>query len=275
MNLPLRGLLAAALLLGGLRPALAQSAPDTLTLTQTASTDTLRLAQRLMEDEDEPATASTLPAAPMPVAVTEITLHGTVLDVASGKPVPANIDVLDNETGSLVTTLRCTPEGAYSINLPAGTNYGLVLRSGAYPFHSENVNLASRMGFPETVRNFRLQKLEPGTSILLNNIFFEPGTATLRSESAAELERLAKLLADKPKLKLKISSHVDGTGDYEQGVVLTKRRAQVLAAYLAEHKIKTDRLTIMGYGSSIPLRASVAGGDPQRNQRTEFKVMAN
>jgi outer membrane protein OmpA-like peptidoglycan-associated protein len=275
MKLPLRGLLAATLLLGGLRPALAQSAPDTLAAQATSTTDTLRLAQRLVEEEDEPATASTLPAAPMPVAVTETTLHGTVLDVASGKPVPANIDVLDNETGALVTTLHCTPEGTYSVNLPAGTNYGLVLRHGTYPFHSENVNLASRMGFPETVRNFRLQKLEPGTSIVLNNIFFEPGTATVRPESAAELERLVKLLADKPKLKLKISSHVDGTGDYEQGVVLTKRRAQVLAAYLAEHKIKTDRLAIMGYGSSIPLRASVAGGDPQRNQRTEFKVMAN
>ncbi|MFD1873516.1 OmpA family protein [Hymenobacter bucti] len=275
MNLPLRGLLAAALLLGSLRPALAQSAPDSLA--QAASSDTLRLAQRLTEDEEEPATASTLPVAPapMPVAVTEVTLHGTVLDVASGKPVPASIEVLDNETGALVTTLRCTPEGSYSINLPAGTNYGLVLHSGAYPFHSENVNLAARMGFPETVRNFRLQKLEPGTNILLNNVFFESGTAKLSPASTAELERLVKLLADKPKLKLKISSHTDGTDDYEAGVVLTKQRAQVIAAYLTEHKIKTDRLTIMGYGASIPLRASALNGDLQRNQRIEFRVMAN
>ncbi|RZK22699.1 MAG: hypothetical protein EOO63_18175, partial [Hymenobacter sp.] len=197
MKLLLRGLLPAVLLLVGLCPALAQSAPDTSA--RTAGSDTLRLAQRLVEDEEEPATASTLPAAPMPIAVSEITLHGTVLDVASGKPIPASIDVLDNETGSLVTTLRCTPEGTYSISLPAGTNYGLVLRNGAYPFHSENVNLASRMGFPETVRDFRLQKLEPGTNIRLNNVFFEPSTATLRPESTAELERLVKLLADKPK----------------------------------------------------------------------------
>ncbi|TVT40520.1 OmpA family protein [Hymenobacter setariae] len=274
MNLPLRGLLAAALLLGSLRPALAQLAPDTLAQT-TAGTDTLRLAQRLTEDEEEPATASTLPVAPMPVAVTEITLHGTVLDVASGKPVAASIDVLDNENGSLVTTLHCTPEGSYSVNLPAGTNYGLVLRNSAYPFHSENVNLASRMGFPETVRNFRLQKLEPGTNILLNNVFFEPGTAKLRPESTAELERLLKLLGDKPKLKVKISSHSDGTGDYEEGVALTKRRAQVIAAYLTEHKIKTERLTVMGYGASIPLRASALDGDRLRNQRTEFRVLAN
>jgi outer membrane protein OmpA-like peptidoglycan-associated protein len=262
------------LLLGGLRPALAQSVADTLTQT-TASADTLRLAQRLTEEEDEPATASTLPAAPMPVAVTEVTLHGTVVDIASGKPIPANIDVLDNQNGSLITTLRCTPEGTYSVNLPAGTNYGLVLRNGAYPFHSENVNLAARMGFPETVRNFRLQKLEPGTNILLNNVFFEPGTATLRPESTAELDRLVKLLGDKPKLKLKISSHTDGTDDYEEGVALTKRRAQVIAVYLTEHKIKTDRLTVMGYGASIPLRASALDGDRQRNQRTEFRVLAN
>jgi len=273
MKLPLRSLLAAGLLLGSLCPALAQSAPDSLA--RAATPDTLRLAQRLMADEEEPATASTLPPAPMPVAVTEVMLHGTVLDVASGKPVPASIDVLDNSTGALVTTLRCSPEGAYSVSLPAGTNYGLVLHNGAYPFHSENVNLASRMGFPETVRNFRLQKLEPGTNILLNNVFFEPGTATLRPESTAELERLVKLLADKPKLKLKISSHSDGTDDYEAGVALTKRRAQVIAAYLTEHKIKTDRLTVMGYGASIPLRASALAGDPQRNQRIEFRVMAN
>jgi outer membrane protein OmpA-like peptidoglycan-associated protein len=273
MKLSTRGLLAAGLLLGSLRPALAQSATDTLA--RATPTDTLRLAQRLMDEAEEPATASTLPAAPMPVAVTETMLHGTVLDVASGKPVAATIDVLDNESGALITTLRCTPEGAYSATLPAGTNYGLVLRHGAYPFHSENVNLAARLGFPETVRNFRLQKLEPGTNILLNNIFFEPGTATLRPESTAELGRLVKLLADKPKLKLKISSHTDGSGDYEEGVALTKRRAQVIAAYLTEHKIKADRLTITGYGASIPLRASALDGDRQRNQRTEFRVMAN
>ena len=275
-------LLAAALLVGTWQRAAAQQA---VPAPEPAPIQDTRLAQRLETEEDTlanpvptaaavPEPAATPESAAMPASITEISLSGTVLDAGSRQPVPATIDVLDNATGQLITQLRCTPEGKYAVSLPTGTNYGLVVRNGAYPFHSENITLPDRVRKAETVRDFRLQKLEPGTNIVLNNVFFEPNKATLRPESTAELERLVKLLADKPKLKLKLCGHTADSGSMAENLLLSQHRAQAIAAYLTEHKIKADRLTINGYGASIPLPSGPDGAS-RPTERTAIKVMAN
>ncbi|RZK15731.1 MAG: OmpA family protein, partial [Hymenobacter sp.] len=250
MKLPPYLLLTSALLLGNWQRATAQQAPPAPAASQDA-----RLAQRLESEEETPASPAPLPA-DATGSVTEIALSGTVLDAGSRQPVPATIDVLDNATGQLITKLHCTPEGKYAVSLPTGTNYGLVVRDGSYPFHSENVTLLPRVRTAETVRDFRLQKLEPGTNIVLNNVFFEPNNATLRPESTAELDRLVKLLADKPKLKVKLCGHTADSGSMAQNLLLSQQRAQAIAAYLTEHKIKADRLTTNGYGASSFTRRS-------------------
>jgi outer membrane protein OmpA-like peptidoglycan-associated protein len=282
MKLPTHLVLAAALLLGAWHRAAAQQATPP---PEPAPSQDTRLAQRLDTEDETPASPTPAPAvAPTPVVaapatampegVTEIALSGTVLDAGSRQPVPATIDVLDNATGQLITQLHCSPEGKYAVNLPTGTNYGLVVRNGAYPFHSENVTLPARVRTAETVRDFRLQKLEPGTNIVLNNVFFEPNKAVLRPESAAELERLVKLLADKPKLKVKLCGHTNDSGSMSENLLLSQRRAQAIANYLTEHKIKAERLTTNGYGASIPL-PSGNDGESRPTERTAIKVMAD
>jgi len=219
-----------------------------------------------------------LPVVKVPVLTPEVTLlKGIVTDVASLQPVPAQLEVIDNATGQTVASFQTTAAGKYLVSLPSGTNYGLVVRNENYLFHSENVNLPPAAGYAETVKNIRLQKVEAGSNIVLRNVFFDPGKAVLRPESTAELARLLRLLADSPRLKLQLSGHTDEAGSAEANLGLSERRAQAIATYLVEHKIKPERLKATGFGSTVPLSASATGSAEelrQLNRRTEFKVVA-
>lgn len=216
-----------------------------------------------------------VPALVVPVVTPEVTLlKGVVTDINNQQPVQARLDVLNNANGQVLGTFQTTAAGKYLLSLPSGTNYGLVVNTEGYLFHSENMNLPPSTGFAETRRDIRMQRPEAGSNIVLNNVFFDAGKAVLRPESTAELERLMKLLNETPKLKLHLAGHTDNVGDPDTNLSLSQRRAQAIMTYLIEHKIKPDRLTATGYGATIPLAANTTEAGRQLNRRIEFKVVA-
>ena len=147
-----------------------------------------------------------------------------------------------------------------------------MVRQDGYLFHSENFDLPAGAAFAEVVKDIPLKKLEVGTVIVLRNIFFDTGKATLRPESTAELERLQKLLTETPALKLEMSGHTDDVGEAAMNQDLSQRRAQAVVAYLTQHGIAGARLTAVGYGETKPEVPSTSKLNRQLNRRTEFKV---
>ncbi|MBO2010306.1 OmpA family protein [Hymenobacter negativus] len=211
----------------------------------------------------------------VPVITPAVTLlKGTVTDIANQQPVPARLEVIDNANGQVLGSFLTTPNGKYLLSFPSGTNYGLVVSTEGYLPHSENVNLPPATGYAENKRDIRLQKPEPGSNIVLNNVFFDPGKANLRPESTAELDRLVRLLADSPKLKLHLAGHTDNSGEPAANQDLSQRRVQAIMTYLIEHKVKPDRLTATGYGGTVPLASNTTEAGRQLNRRTEFKVVS-
>jgi outer membrane protein OmpA-like peptidoglycan-associated protein/Tol biopolymer transport system component len=210
------------------------------------------------------------------VATAQVTiLKGTVTDAASQQPLDAVIDLIDNTSGQTIATFRSNAtSGRYLVSLPSGTNYGIVVRQDGYLFHSENFDLPAGAAYAEVIKDIPLKKLEVGTTIVLRNIFFDTGKATLRPESTAELERLQKLLTETPALKLEMAGHTDDVGEAAMNQDLSQRRAQAVVTYLTQHGIAAARLTAMGYGETRPEVPNTSKGNRQLNRRTEFKVTA-
>ncbi|MDO7850193.1 OmpA family protein [Hymenobacter convexus] len=210
------------------------------------------------------------------VATAQVTiLKGTVTDAASQQPLDAAIDLIDNTSGQTIATFRSNAtSGKYLVSLPSGTNYGIVVRQDGYLFHSENFDLPAGAAYAEVIKDIPLKKLEVGTTIVLRNIFFDTGKATLRPESTAELERLQKLLTETPALKLEMAGHTDDVGEAAMNQDLSQRRAQAVVSYLTQHGIAAARLTAMGYGETRPEVPNTSKGNRQLNRRTEFKVTA-
>ncbi|WP_460583292.1 OmpA family protein [Hymenobacter arcticus] len=216
----------------------------------------------------------TLLAPPVAVATAQVTiLKGTVTDDATHQPLEANIDLIDNKTGQAIATFHSNAtSGKYLVSLPSGLNYGIVVRQEGYLFHSENFDLPAGAAYAEVVKDIPLKKLEVGVVIVLNNIFFDFGKATLRPESTAELERLRKLLTEQPALRLEMAGHTDNIGKPAANQDLSQRRAQAVVAYLTQHGVAAARLAAAGYGDTRPVAPNTSAGGRQLNRRTEFKV---
>jgi outer membrane protein OmpA-like peptidoglycan-associated protein len=158
------------------------------------------------------------------------------------------------------------------VSLPSGINYGIVVRQEGYLFHSENFDLPAGAAYAEVVKDIALKKLDIGVKVVLNNIFFDFDKASLRPESTSELERLQKLLAETPALRLEISGHTDNVGNAAYNKDLSQRRAKAVVDYLVQKGVSKDRLTFAGYGDTQPVAPNTTKGGRQLNRRTEFKV---
>ena len=238
--------------------------------------------QPLLSEEDQLLASRLVPvkqtvlAPAVAVATAQVTiLKGIVTDDVTHQPLDAAIDLIDNTSGQTIATFRSNAtSGRYLVSLPSGTNYGIVVRQDGYLFHSENFDLPAGAAFAEVVKDIPMKRLEVGTTIVLRNIFFDTGKATLRPESTAELERLQKLLTETPALKLEMSGHTDDVGEAAMNQDLSQRRAQAVVTYLTQHGITAARLTAAGYGETKPVVPNTSKGTRQLNRRTEFRVTA-
>lgn len=201
-------------------------------------------------------------------------LKGLVYDEKTKDPLLADIELTDNETGTVLATFKTKEiDGTFLVSLPSGRNYGVSVKAEGYLFHSENFDLADTADYKEVELEIGLKKLETGSRIVLRNIFFDFNKSTLRSESKAELENLYNVLVDNPKIKVEISGHTDNVGTAAYNKKLSQDRAKSVVDYLINKGIPATRLTSMGYGSEQPIAPNNTDEGRQLNRRTEFKIL--
>lgn len=201
---------------------------------------------------------------------------GKTIDAITKKAVEAQIDIIDNATGSVIETFTTnSATGKFIITLASGKNYGILVRAEGYLFHSENFDIPKGAADNLVDKTIELKNIKIGSTIALRNIFFDTGKSTLRPESNSELDRLVKLLKDVPNLKIEISGHTDNTGSATLNNELSKARAEAVVTYLKTKGIAANRLTSEGYGSSKPVASNDNAAGRQENRRTEFKITGN
>jgi outer membrane protein OmpA-like peptidoglycan-associated protein len=200
---------------------------------------------------------------------------GTISD-QTGLPVDAQ--VLITETGSTqpIAKIKAHPEtGTFVTMLPSGKAYSILLEREGYLFTSDLVDLKEPGSGAEMNRDYRLQKLIPGVTLVLSNVFFDPGKSSLRRESSQELMRILAILRQNPGLKVEISGHLDAGGPEDVLQKLSENRAQAVVDYLVATGIKSSRLVVKGYGSSKPIAENKTEYGRQQNRRTEFKILSS
>lgn len=202
-------------------------------------------------------------------------LKGTISDEKSGALLEADIELIDNVKHEVIAKFKSNSStGKYLISLPSGKNYGINVNANGYLFQSENVSLPDSAAYQEIVKNIKLKKLEVGSKIILNNIFFDYDKATIKAESETELKRLIKLLNENPLLKIEISGHTDNKGSSIYNQKLSESRAKTVVDYLVANTIPSSRLEYKGYGLEQPIATNDTEEGRQLNRRTEFKIIS-
>lgn len=128
-----------------------------------------------------------------------------------------------------------------------------------------------------------ISKVKANETITLKNIYFLPGSHMVREESTPELERLYNVMADNPKLRIRIEGHIcclhdnhatDGYDYDAQDFNLSTNRARFIYDYLVEKGIDEDRLEYKGFGMNKPLKyPERSEEDENTNRRVEIRVL--
>ncbi len=213
-----------------------------------------------------------LPQRVQPALVTYVA--GIISDKLSYKKLEARLELIDLETGKTVTECMSNKGGGdFLLCLPAGKDYALNVSKEGYLFHSENFSLKNFSGYEPYRLDVQLQKLRPGATIVLNNVFFETSKWELKPESMIELDRLVLLLKNNPEKKIEIGGHTDNVGSDEANLTLSNNRAQSVVDYLVKKGIAVNRLTAKGYGETVPIATNDTEMGRSKNRRTEFRVI--
>jgi len=203
-------------------------------------------------------------------------VKGTVKDAITNEPVPAQIEIVDNDKNELIFTSQTnSSSGKFLVSLPSGKNYGLTVKADNYLFHSENFDIPAATEYQEISKDILLNNLKKDVKIVLKNVFFETGSAKLKPTSYAELGRLTLLLNEHPDLRIEISGHTDNQGSKVTNQKLSEARAKSVVDFLITEGIESSRLEYKGYAFDQPIAGNETSEGRAQNRRVEFKVLSN
>jgi outer membrane protein OmpA-like peptidoglycan-associated protein len=212
-----------------------------------------------------------LPAIARPAVA--VTVSGKVMD-PDKNPLEAEIVWNDLTLNKSAGIAKSDPDsGEYLIVLPAGHKYGYSAEKEGYMGASATLDFTGVTAFTEYRHDIILypfdKLIKEKITLRMNNIFFDFDKATLRSESYHELNRWVDVLKKHPDLKAEIHGHTCsiGTETYNQG--LSERRAAAVVNYLVSQGIDRNRLTMKGYGETMPAASNKTQEGRELNRRVE------
>jgi len=213
--------------------------------------------------------------AQIPLAEHHLTLlKGKITNSKNNKALEADIELIDNEKNIKLASFKSNSvSGSYIVSLPAGKNYGIIVKSDGYLFHSENFIVSDTSAYREVIINIALSPIAVGSKVRLNNIFFAYQKAELSPSSQGELDRVLNLMKDYPKLKIEVSGHTDNVGSQEYNQTLSTQRAKAVADYLISKGVKESRITFVGYGFEKPVADNNTEEGRKLNRRSEIKII--
>jgi len=117
-------------------------------------------------------------------------------------------------------------------------------------------------------------RLEVGTIIPLNNIFFKTGTTELKdSKSYDSLKELSDYLNYNQSIRIQINGHTDAVGSNRSNMALSKKRAKFIAQSVIQNGIDKSRIEWKGFGEQIPIADNESEEGKSKNRRVEFEVV--
>ena len=128
----------------------------------------------------------------------------------------------------------------------------------------------SNKGCPEIEK-----EVEEILQTAFENLEFETSRDVIKASSIPSLTKLAEVLVKKPDWKLQIAGHTDSQGNDQNNLILSKKRAEAVKAFMVANGINGDRLNTLYFGETDPIADNSTAEGRQRNRRVEMKIIFN
>ena len=106
-----------------------------------------------------------------------------------------------------------------------------------------------------------------------DNLEFETGKDIIKDVSFPSLTELAGVLKKKAAWGLQISGHTDNVGDDQKNMILSKKRAEAVRAFLVKEGIEEARFSVLFFGETMPIAGNETPEGRQKNRRVEMKII--
>ncbi|MFA5329722.1 MAG: OmpA family protein [Prolixibacteraceae bacterium] len=200
------------------------------------------------------------------------------------------IEIIDKETGLIIpNALLDISEGKYDedelednngiikMKLNAATDYTFYATSEEY--FDKTVKYSSKDKTPgEYSMTIELEKLSTGKQFTLDDLYYDYNKYNIRPDAALVLDKLVKILADNPEIRIEIGSHTDSRGAADYNLKLSQNRSESVVDYLVSKGITRNRLEAKGYGEAQLINKCADGVDcteaeHQVNRRTVIEIL--
>lgn len=233
-----------------------------------AKSDTVTLSEASVVVKDIP------PVIPEPVKVQINYVVGNVKDSQSGEPVMTKIDVIDISSSLVVATNTSSDiDGSYRVRFPEKKSYIVSFRAAGFLSEMKRINIRDVSSSGVYNLDIALTKIKVGNKVVLNDILFEIGESVITPGSSAELDQMADILKDNPKMKIEVSGHADNTGNEPGNLNLSKSRAKAVVMYLIKKGVSRSRMVYKRYGSAQPKSDNTTPQGRAKNRRVEFEIL--
>lgn len=202
-------------------------------------------------------------------------VRGIVRDAVTLEPIVASIELADIRRSDSEIVKVTDTDGQFLYVLEDKREYGIFAQADGYLLNSLNFNLLDdQMESSKGLEIFLMPVSKEPTDdqTILENVFFESGSATLKDKSFLELDKLAALILDN-NLSIRVIGHTDDVGTTEDNLKLSESRAEAVVNYLVGQGVDPSSLQFEGRGENEPIADNTTVAGRKRNRRTSFMLL--
>jgi OOP family OmpA-OmpF porin len=199
----------------------------------------------------------------------EIFISGKVKEVASGKPVKARIIYKSVPTGSMNGTFY---DSLFKFSVFGSSKYLLMATADNYIPQTILIDPKSFEGKDEITRDIILTPR--GQTIRLEHLLFEQRKSEIDPQSFQELDEIAALLKENPKMVVQLEGHTDAVGNAKANMDLSEERVEAVKKYLVSKGVDKSRVKTKAFGGTKPVSKLKTPEARDLNRRVEMRVLS-
>ena len=127
-----------------------------------------------------------------------------------------------------------------------------------------------------TVPDAKVERVGEGIVVeFSSNVLFAFDKSNLSKDAKTNLDKLVIVLNNYPDTDIEIQGHTDSKGSEAYNQTLSEKRANAVSGYLSGKSISNRRVTIKGFGETVPKYDNETAEGRTQNRRVEFLITAN
>lgn len=201
------------------------------------------------------------------------TITGKIIN--GSKDTITEADIIFGVKGSDDLKVTYSRNGEYSITAPKGETLKIYAQKDGFVSASKEVKVEKYEHFPNGYNlDIRLIPLEEGGKITLKNLYFKQSEPEILPSSFDELEELTRILQENPSMTIQVEGHTDNTGNTNDLILLSEKRAEAVRDFLIQKNINPNRISAKGFGGSSPIFINPKDEkERQANRRVEVRII--